>query len=415
MGRLCDDLGMQDAQLIARIRRKYRQLQGALNERSRRLWAASEALEIGWGGVTAVAAATQMSQTTVRAGIVELKTPRRGKTALPPERIRNPGGGRRRATLNDPQLLPTLDGLVEPTSRGDPESPLRWTIKSTRTLAEELTRQAHPVSYGTVATLLDQAGYSLQGNRKTREGASHPDRNAQFEYLNAKVAKFLNRGQPAISVDTKKKELVGDFKNGGRDWRPHGQPEEVRVHDFQDAVLGKAIPYGVYDILNNQGWVSVGIDHDTAAFAVNTIRRWWKRMGRRRFPSARELLVTADSGGSNSARCRLWKVALQELADETKLKITVAHLPPGTSKWNKIEHRLFSFITRNWRGQPLASLQTIVELIGHTHTTTGLTVRAELDTNIYPKGIEVPDEQLEQVQLKPHVFHGEWNYTILPR
>jgi len=406
---------MQDAQLIARIRRKYRQLQGALNERSRRLWAASEALEIGWGGVTAVAAATQMSQTTVRAGIVELKTPRRGKTALPPERIRNPGGGRRRATLNDPQLLPTLDGLVEPTSRGDPESPLRWTIKSTRTLAEELTRQAHPVSYGTVATLLDQAGYSLQGNRKTREGASHPDRNAQFEYLNAKVAKFLNRGQPAISVDTKKKELVGDFKNGGRDWRPHGQPEEVRVHDFQDAVLGKAIPYGVYDILNNQGWVSVGIDHDTAAFAVNTIRRWWKRMGRRRFPSARELLVTADSGGSNSARCRLWKVALQELADETKLKITVAHLPPGTSKWNKIEHRLFSFITRNWRGQPLASLQTIVELIGHTHTTTGLTVRAELDTNIYPKGIEVPDEQLEQVQLKPHVFHGEWNYTILPR
>jgi hypothetical protein len=415
MGGLCDDLGMQDAQSIARIRRKYRRLRGTLNERSRRLWAASEALEIGWGGVTVVAAATQMSQTTVRAGIAELKTPRRGRTALPPERIRRLGGGRRRAAINDPQLLPTLDGLVEPTSRGDPESPLRWTIKSTRTLAEELSRQAHPISYGTVATLLDEAGYSLQSNRKTREGASHPDRNAQFEYLNAEMAMFLKRGQPAISVDTKKKELVGDFKNGGRAWRPRGQPKEVRVHDFPDAVLGKAIPYGVYDILNNQGWVSVGIDHDTAAFAVNTIRRWWKRMGRRRFPNARELLVTADSGGSNSARCRLWKVALQELADDTRLKITVAHLPPGTSKWNKIEHRLFSFITQNWRGQPLASLQTIVELIGHTRTSTGLTVLAELDKNTYPKGIEVPDEQLEQIHLKPHVFHGEWNYTILPR
>jgi hypothetical protein len=406
---------MQDAQLIARIRRKFRQLQGALNERSRRLWAASEALEIGWGGVTAVAEATQISQTTVRAGIAELRTPRRARTALPPERIRRAGGGRRRVTLNDPQLLPALNGLVEPTSRGDPESPLRWTIKSTRTLAEELIRRDHRVSYGTVANLLGQAGYSLQSNRKTREGTAHPDRNAQFEYLNAEVTKFLKRGQPAISVDTKKKELVGDFKNGGRDWRPRGQPEEVRVHDFQDAVLGKAIPYGVYDILNNQGWVSIGIDHDTAAFAVNTIRRWWKRMGHRRFPSARELLVTADSGGSNSARCRLWKVALQELADDIQLKITVAHLPPGTSKWNKIEHRLFSFITQNWRGQPLASLQTVVELIGHTHTTTGLVVCAELDKNTYPKGIEVPDDQLEAVQLKPHAFHGEWNYTIVPR
>jgi hypothetical protein len=406
---------MQDAQVIARIRRKFRQLRGALHERSRRLWAASEALEIGWGGVTAVAEATQMSQTTVRAGIAELKAPRRGKAALPPERIRRPGGGRRRAVLNDPQLLPALDGLVEPTSRGDPESPLRWTIKSSRTLAAELARQSHPVSHATVAALLDQAGYSLQGNRKTREGASHPDRNAQFEYLNAEVARFLKRGQPAISVDTKKKELVGDFKNGGRDWRPRGQPEEVRVHDFQDPALGKAIPYGVYDILNNQGWVSIGIDHDTAAFAVNTIRRWWKRMGRRRFPKARELFVTADSGGSNSARCRLWKVALQELADDTGLRITIGHLPPGTSKWNKIEHRMFSFITHNWRGQPLVSLQAIVELIGHTRTATGLTVHAELDTNAYPKGIAVPDKQLEQVRLKPHTFHGEWNYTIAPQ
>jgi len=406
---------MQDAQVIARIRRKCRQLRGALNERSRRLWAASEALEIGWGGVTAVAKATHMSQSTVRAGIAELKSPRCARTALPPERIRRPGGGRRRAVVNDPQLLPVLDGLVEPTSRGDPESPLRWTIKSTRTLAAELARQAHPVSYRTVATLLDEAGYSLQGNRKTREGASHPDRNAQFEYLNAEVARFLKRGQPAISVDTKKKELVGDFKNGGRDWRPRGQPEKVRVHDFQDPTLGKAIPYGVYDILHNQGWVSIGIDHDTAEFAVNTIRRWWKRMGRRRFRKARELFVTADSGGSNSARCRLWKVALQELVDDTGLRITVGHLPPGTSKWNKIEHRMFSFITQNWRGQPLVSLQAIVELIGHTRTATGLTVQAELDTNTYPKGVEVPDETLAQVRLKPHVFHGDWNYTILPR
>ncbi len=412
---MCDDLGMQDAQAIARIRRKFRQLRGALNERSRRLWAASEALEIGWGGVTAVAEATQMSQSTVRAGIAELKAPRRGRSALPPDRIRRAGAGRRRATQCDPRLLPALDGLVEPTSRGDPESPLRWTIKSSRTLAEELARQSHPVSHGTVAALLGQAGYSLQGNRKTREGTSHPDRNAQFEYLNAEVTRFLNRGQPAISVDTKKKELVGDFKNGGRDWRPQGQPEEVRVHDFQDPLLGKAIPYGVYDILNNQGWVSIGIDHDTAAFAVNTIRRWWKRMGRRRFPEARELFVTADSGGSNSARCRLWKVALQELADDAKLKITIGHLPPGTSKWNKIEHRMFSFITQNWRGQPLASLQAIVELIGHTRTAKGLVVHAELDKNTYPKGVEVPDEQLNRVQLKPHVFHGEWNYTILPR
>ena len=415
MGGLCDDMGMPDAQLIARIRLKFQRLRGALNERSRRLWAAIEAMEIGWGGVTAVAQATHLSQTTIRAGIAELKTPPRGKAALPPQRIRRPGGGRRRATCNDPELLPALNSLVDPTSRGDPESPLRWTIKSIRTLAEELARQAHPASYRTVATLLDQAGYSLQGNRKTREGASHPDRNAQFEYLNAEVTRFLDRGQPAISVDTKKKELVGDFKNGGRDWRPHGQAEKVRVHDFQDAALGKAIPYGVYDILNNQGWVSVGIDHDTATFAVNTIRRWWKRMGRRRFPNARELLVTADGGGSNSARCRLWKVALQELADDTKLKITVAHLPPGTSKWNKIEHRLFSFITQNWRGQPLVSLQTIVELIGHTRTATGLVVRAELDKNTYPKGVEVSDEQLEGVKLKSHAFHGEWNYTIMPR
>ena len=404
---------MQDAQVVARIRRKYRRLATALNERSRRLWAANEAMELGWGGVTAVARATKLSPTTILSGMGELKGPRRA--ALPPERVRQPGGGRKRVVTRDPSLQPTLEALVEPTSRGEPESPLRWTIKSTRVLVAELVRQKHPVSYHTVGALLNEAGYSLQANRKTREGGSHPDRNAQFEYLNGYVERFLHRGQPAISVDTKKKELVGDFKNGGREWHPQGNPDEVRVHDFLDETLGKAIPYGVYDLLHNEGWVSVGIDHDTAQFAVNTIRRWWRAMGRRRFGRVREMLVTADSGGSNSARSRLWKVALQELADETRLTLTVCHFPPGTSKWNKIEHRLFSFIAHNWRGKPLVSLQAIVELIGHTHTAQGLKVRAALDTGIYPKGIAVSDEQLERVNLEPHQFHGEWNYTIRPR
>jgi len=404
---------MQDAQVVAGIRRKYRRLAAALNERSRRLWAANEAMELGWGGVTAVARATKLSPTTILAGIGELKEPRRA--ALPPERIRRPGGGRKRAVVRDPSLRPALEALVEPTSRGDPESPLRWTIKSTRVLAAELVRRKHSVSYHTVGTLLNEAGYRLQANRKTREGSSHPDRDAQFEYLNRRVERFLRRGRPVISVDTKKKELVGDFKNGGREWHPQGNPEEVRVHDFLDKTLGKAIPYGVYDLLHNEGWVSVGIDHDTAQFAVNTIRRWWRAMGRRRFGRVHEMLVTADSGGSNSARSRLWKVALQELADETRLTLTVCHFPPGTSKWNRIEHRLFSFIAQNWRGKPLVSLQAIVELIGHTRTAQGLKVRAALDTGNYPKGIAVSDEQLERVNLEPHQFHGEWNYTIRPR
>ena len=407
-----DDVGMQDAQVIAGIGRKFRRLARALNERSRRLWAASEALEVGWGGVSAVAQATNLSPTTIRAGIAELKKPKRSK--LPPERIRHPGAGRRQATQRDPGLQHALEALVEPTSRGDPEASLRWTIKSTRTLAKELAQQDHPVSYRTVCTLLEQSGYSLQGNRKTREGATHPDRNAQFEYINGRVRRFHKRGQPAISVDTKKKELVGDFKNGGRDWRPQGKPEKVRVHDFLDKTLGKAIPYGVYDLLHNEGWVSVGIDHDTSQFAVNAIGCWWREMGCRRFRHARELLIMADSGGSNSARCRLWKVALQALANATGLTLTVCHFPPGTSKWNKIEHRMFSFIAQNWRGQPLVSLQTIVELIGHTRTAEGLKIRAALDTNHYPKGIEVSDEQLAQVKLQPHKFHGEWNYTIRP-
>jgi hypothetical protein len=305
--------------------------------------------------------------------------------------------------------------LIEPGIRGDPESPLRWTCKSTRRLADELTQRGHPVSPRTVASLLHEDGYSLQATRKTTEGKQHPDRNAQFEHVNAEVKRFLNRGQPAISVDAKKKELVGDFKNSGREWRPQGSPEKVRVHDFQDKKLGKVTPYGVYDILNNQGWVSVGIDHDTAEFAANSIRRWWGEMGRRRFPRARDLLITADGGGSNSSRSRLWKVSLQQLADDTGLRLVVCHFPPGTSKWNKIEHRLFSFITQNWRGRPLVSRQTIVNLIASTSTRTGLLVKAALDTAHYEKGIKVSEDELAKISLTPHRFHGDWNYSITPR
>lgn len=385
-----------------------------MDERLRRQWAAAEARELGRGGVTAVARATGLSRTTITAGCRELALPakQREQDAM---RVRRPGGGRRRLAETDPDLLAALETLVEPVTRGDPESPLRWTCKSTAKLAAELTRQRHPVSDRTVAALLIQAGYSLQANRKTREGASHPDRNAQFEYLNAHVKRFGRRGQPAISVDTKKKELVGDFKNGGREWRPAGRPEEVRVHDFQDQTLGKAIPYGVYDIVNNQGWVNVGIDHDTAQFAVNSIRSWWRQMGQRRFPRASELLITADGGGSNSSRSRLWKFALQGLADDLQLKLFVCHFPPGTSKWNKIEHRMFSFITQNWRGKPLVSHQAIVNLIAATTTRTGLVVKAALDTHHYDTKIKVSDAELTRLRLKRHEFHGEWNYTISPR
>jgi hypothetical protein len=315
----------------------------------------------------------------------------------------------------DPELASALEALIEPGTRGDPESPLRWTCKSTRRLAEELTRQNHRVSDRTVASLLKEAGYSLQANRKTREGDSHPDRNAQFEYINAFVLRFQRRGRPAISVDTKKKELVGDFKNGGREWRRQGSPVDVRVHDFADKQLGKAIPYGVYDMVNNQGWVSVGIDHDTAEFATNSIRRWWMRMGHRRFPRASELLITADGGGSNGHRSRLWKVCLQTLANDLEMKLHVCHFPPGTSKWNKIEHRLFSFITQNWRGKPLVSVQTIVNLIASTKTRRGLIVKADIDTHEYETKIKVSNDELARVKLKPHSFHGDWNYTIIPR
>jgi len=405
---------MQDTQVIAGIRKKFEALQPEWDERRRRQWAAAEAMNLRWGGMTAVATATGLSRVTITAGMRELDLPKAQREAEA-SRIRRPGAGRPRLTQSDTGLLSALEALIEPATRGDPESPLRWTCKSVRHLAEELTSQEHPVSRGTVAQLLHEAGYSLQANRKTREGASHADRNAQFEYINQRVSRTLKHGQPAISVDTKKKELVGDFRNGGREWHPQGKPEEVRVHDFLDKTLGKAIPYGVYDMLNNQGWVSVGIDHDTAEFASNSIRRWWCEMGKERFPHAEELLITADGGGSNGYRCRLWKVSLQKLADELKLKLIVCHFPPGTSKWNKIEHRLFSFITQNWRGKPLVSHEAIISLIANTTTQAGLTVKAALDTSHYEKAIKVSDAELAKLQLKPHTFHGDWNYTLSPR
>jgi hypothetical protein len=386
-----------------------------MDERTRRQWAAAEANELGWGGVSAVAAATGLSRTTITAGLHELRYRAEHPEAPVPARIRRPGGGPKPLTQTNPDLLAALEALVDPVTRGAPDSPLRWTCKSTRRLAEELTGQGHPVCPRSIAALLRQAGYSLQANRKTREGANHPDRNAQFEYISSQVTALQRRGQPVISVDTKKKELVGDFKNHGREWQPAGQPEEVRVHDFQDKDLGKAIPYGVYDIANNQGWVSVGIDHDTARFATRSIQRWWEEMGAERFPRARELAITADGGGSNSSRSRLWKVALQNLADTLKLRLRVMHFPPGTSKWNKVEHRLFCHITRNWRGRPLLSHQVIVSLISSTTTEAGLVVRAALDPERYETGIQVSEEELATVQLTPHEFHGDWNYTIKPR
>jgi hypothetical protein len=404
---------MQDAAVIERIRRKFQALAPVMDERMRRHWAAAEARELGWGGVSGVAKATNLSRTTIALGLGELTSASADSVAS--TRIRRPGGGRKHLVEHDPHLWAALDALVEPMTRGDPETPLRWTCKSTRRLAEELQRQRHAVSAGTVANMLRDLGYSLQANRKKREGENHPDRNAQFEYISQQVRRLQKRGQPVVSVDTKKKELVGEFKNPGQEWRPQGQPEEVRVHDFQDPDLGKAIPYGVYDLANNQGWVSVGIHRDTAQFAARTIQRWWQDMGSKRFPRAHELLITADGGGSNSYRSRLWKVALQDLADHLRLTLRVCHFPPGTSKWNKIEHRLFSFITQNWRGKPLVSHQTILNLIANTTTTTGLTVRAALDTNTYETGIKVTDDQMAKLNLTPATFHGEWNYSIAPR
>jgi len=395
---------------VALYRAKYKALAPALTERARRLWAATEARAAGRGGITVVARATGIGYSTIRRGLQELASP----SDLAPSRIRRPGGGRKKTLEKDPTLLPDLEGLVEPTASGDPMSPLRWTSKSVRHLAEALQRMGHRVSRQLVAELLVAAGYSLQANRKTREGSTHPDRDAQFRYLNRQVRRCQAATQPVISVDTKKKELVGDFKNAGRQWRPTGQPTPVRVHDFLIPERGKAIPYGVYDLTRNAGWVSVGIDHDTATFAARTIGRWWRKMGRPRYRRARALLITADSGGSNGARVRLWKWELQRLANRTRVAITVCHLPPGTSKWNKIEHRLFSYISTNWRGQPLVSLAVIVNLIGSTRTAAGLRVRCELDRGAYPKGQDVTDAQMATLHLEPHRFHGDWNYTIHP-
>jgi transposase len=393
------------------IKARFARVAGTLDERARRAVAASEALAIGWGGISAVSRATGLSRTVIQDGIKELAGT---VPSAAPGRIRRPGGGRKKTVETDPSVRRDLEQLVEPMTRGDPESALRWTCKSVRHLATALREQGHQVSHQWVAEKLRDLGYSLQGNRKTREGSDHPDRDAQFIHINATAQEFLATGDPVISVDTKKKELVGDFKNGGREWRPQGEPEEVRVYDFVIPELGRVSPYGVYDVASNAGWVNVGIDHDTAAFAVESIRRWWQRAGKQRYPQAQRVLITADGGGSNGSRVRLWKWELQRLADETGLTIRVCHFPPGTSKWNKVEHRLFAFISQNWRGKPLVSYAVILSLIAATTTTTGLTVESALDTQTYPAGIKVTDEAMATIRLQREAFHGEWNYTISP-
>jgi transposase len=402
---------MPRVSIDAAIRQRFADLGARLNERERRWWAAVEAKSLGYGGISAVARVTGISRRTIHAGLKELSTL---QSPWRPQRIRSAGGGRKPLVVTQPELPDALEALVEPTARGDPESSLRWTCKGVRRLATELQEQGFHLGRQKVADLLHELGYSLQANRKTREGSQHPDRNAQFEYIAAAVTAFQARGLPVISADTKKKELVGEFKNPGREWCRQGQPTHVRVHDFADPKLGKAIPYGIYDLTANLGWVSVGIDHDTAAFAVATIRRWWQNLGQPLYPHARELLITADGGGSNGSRSRLWKVSLQALADELGVRIQVCHFPPGTSKWNKIEHRLFSQISTNWRGQPLTSHAVIIELIAHTTTTTGLRVQAELDTGCYPTGIRITQKQFAAVNLFPADFHGDWNYAIRP-
>lgn len=416
--------GREDSRLYRKVRvekqtdlaTQYERIRPFLDERGRRLWAANEAIRFGRGGIRAVAEALAMGQMTVIAGMKELKGD------LPPEademarRQRRCGAGRKALLTKHPEIVRAIEEIVDASTRGDPMAPLKWTCKSLENIREELVKSGYKVCATTIGKILrEQLEYSLQGLKKTREGSSHEDRNAQFEYLNRKCRQFQDRYQPVISVDTKKKELVGDFKNGGREWQPKGQPEEVRGHDFEDKSLGKAIPYGVYDIGRNQGWVSVGVDHDTAQFAVQSICSWWKQMGQQTYPDAKELLITADAGGSNGYRTRLWKRELQRLADEIELSITVCHLPPGTSKWNKIEHRMFCHITQNWRGRPLISLDTIVNLIANTRTTKGLTIHSALDENSYEKGIKVSDEEMAQLRISRAEFHGEWNYIIHPR
>jgi len=392
------------------IRERFTSLSPHLDERGRRLFAATEANSAGYGGIAAVTRITGIAASTIGRGLGELAQ----NVGLEAGRLRRPGGGRKPLVAKDPGLLPALLALVEPTARGDPMSTLRWTCKSLRRLAAELTALGHPVSHTVVGELLTQQKFSLQANRKTREGGDHPDRDAQFLHIEQSVADALAAKQPVISVDTKKKELVGDFKNAGREWRPKGRPEEVRVHDFLIKELGRAVPYGIYDLAANAGWVSVGMDNDTAAFSVQTIRRWWYSVGRVRYPDAKSLVITADGGGSNGSRVRLWKRELHRLASEIGIGIMVHHLPPGTSKWNKIEHRLFSYISQNWRAKPLVSYRVIVELIGATTTNSGLEVHCELDTNAYPKGIAVSDKEFDAINITRAEFHGEWNYTIHP-
>ena len=393
------------------IKKIHESMKGHLNERQQRLLTASMANAIGYGGISTLSRMTGMSRTTITSGRKELET----LEGVNIKKVRRGGSGRKKIADIYPTIMTDLENLVEPVTRGDPESPLRWSCKSTRKLAEELNNMGHKASHSTVAVLLSDLGYSLQGNKKIIEGESHPDRNAQFEYINNLTQEYQQNGQPVISVDTKKKELVGNFKNGGREYRRKGDPERVRSHDFKIKELGKVNPYGVYDQTRNEGWVNVGIDHDTSAFAVESIRQWWNSMGKKVYPEAEKLLITADSGGSNGYRVRLWKIELQKFADETGLEISVSHFPPGTSKWNKIEHRLFSFITQNWRGKPLISHEVIVNLISATTTNKGLLVKCQLDKSSYPKGIKISAEIMEQINLIRSDFHGEWNYTILPK
>jgi len=382
-----------------------------LDERTRRLMAANEARALGHGGISKVSRACGLSRKAIAKGIREIES----GTAPPPGRVRQPGAGRKKITAHDPRLMGALDRLVDPETRGDPESPLRWTCKSTRNLAAQLTRDKHPISHVKVAQLLHEQGYSLQGNRKTEEGRDHPDRDAQFRQINTQVKRALAKGAPVISVDTKKKELVGNYANGGQQWLPAGESVKVQGHDFPHPDIPRAYPYGVYDLERNTGFVNVGTDHDTGAFAVASIRGWWRHEGRRLYSQAKDLLITADGGGSNGSRLRLWKLELQKLADQTGLSISVCHFPPGTSKWNKIEHHLFSFISSNWRGEPLLDYETIVNLISRTATATGLKVTCRLDRRKYPTGRKVTDEEMKRVNIKRNAFHGDWNYTIQPR
>jgi transposase len=401
---------MIDEDSLQKLEKRNAAILPHLDERQRRLFAAAEAKAAGFGGIAAVSRITRIAASTIGRGLKDIEAP----ASLSPGRVRRPGGGRKSLAATDPRLLEDLNALVEPSARGDPMSPLRWTCKSLRRLAAELNKLGHQISHTVVGELLKKQKFSLQANRKTREGAANPDRDAQFHFIHDAVRTAMAENQPVISVDTKKKELVGDFKNAGREWRPQGEPEDVRVHDFLIKELGRAVPYGIYDLAANTGWVNIGIDNDTAAFAVRTIRRWWQDLGRVRYPLAKRLLITADGGGSNGSRVRLWKRELQRLADELGLSIEVHHLPPGTSKWNKIEHRLFSFITHNWRAKPLLSYRVIVDLITATTTQTGLKVWCELDANCYPKGIVVSDAEMASLNIRRADFHGEWNYTIAP-